>query len=132
MMREVAKVRYADSVEEHYGYARDSVTALHRAGVPILLGTDAHPPMGPFVVNHGEAVHDELALLVDAGLTPIEALTAATSAIADRFGLTDRGRIVELNRADLVLVDGDPTQDIAATRAIRHVWRGGVAHASTD
>jgi imidazolonepropionase-like amidohydrolase len=133
MMREVAKLRYADSVDEHYGYARDSVTALHRAGVPILLGTDAHPPMGPFVVNHGEAVHDELALLVEAGLTPIEALTAATSAIADQFGLTDRGRIAEMNRADLILVDGDPTEDIAATRNIRHVWCGGVGRdASTD
>jgi len=83
-------------------------------------------------VNHGEAVHDELALLVDAGLTPTEALTAATAAIADRFGLTDRGRIAELNRADLILVDGDPTLDIAATRAIRHVWLGGVEHTSTD
>jgi imidazolonepropionase-like amidohydrolase len=132
MMREVAKARYADSADEHYGYARDSVTALHRAGVPILLGTDAHPPMGPFTVNHGEAVHDELALLVEAGLTPIEALTAATSAIADRFGLADRGRIAERHRADLVLVDGDPTEDIAATRDIRAVWCGGVEHTSAD
>ena len=132
MMREVAKARFADSFDVHYGHARDSVTALHRAGVPILLGTDAHPPMGPFVVNHGEAVHEELALLVEAGLTPIEALTAATAAIADQFGLTDRGRIAEMNRADLVLVDGDPTRDITATRAIRHVWCGGVELRSTD
>ncbi len=70
MMRAVANFRFGDAADEHYGHARDSVTALHRAGVPILLGTDAHPAMGPIVVDHGESVHDELELLVEAGLTP--------------------------------------------------------------
>lgn len=121
MMREAAKLRGAN-----YDNARDSVTALHRAGVPILLGTDAHPPMGPITITHGEAVHEELALLVEAGLTPTEALTAATARTADRFRLTDRGRIAEGKRADLILVDGDPTEDISATRAIRRVWCAGV------
>jgi imidazolonepropionase-like amidohydrolase len=127
MMREVAKLRGAN-----YANARDSVTALHRAGVPILLGTDAHPPMGPFTVTHGEAVHEELVLLVEAGLTPIEALTAATARTADRFGLTDRGRIAEGQRADLILVDGDPTEDITATRAIRKVWCNGVTRSAPE
>jgi imidazolonepropionase-like amidohydrolase len=120
MMREIAKLRGAN-----YANARDNVTALHRAGVPILVGTDAHP--GPVTVTHGEAMHEELELLVEAGLTPIEVLTAATARTADRFSLTDRGRIAEGLRADLLLVDGDPTQDITATRAIRRVWCGGVA-----
>jgi imidazolonepropionase-like amidohydrolase len=128
IMRAMSKVRFGDAADEHYGYARDSVTALHRAGVPILCGTDAHPPFGPVTVNHGEAVHDELALLVDAGLSPVDALTSATSRIADRFGLTDRGRIAEGKRADLILVDGDPTTDITATRAVRQVWCGGVEY----
>ena len=128
MMRAAAKFRFAEAADEHYGHARDSVTALHRAGVPILLGTDAHPPMGVMDVDHGESVHDELASLVEAGLTPTEALTAATARVADRFGLADRGRIAEGKRADLLLVDGDPTEDIGATRSIRQVWLGGVAY----
>ena len=130
MMRAMVNFRFADAADEHYDHARDTVTALHRAGVPILLGTDAHPNFGPVnvTVTHGEAVHDELALLVEAGLTPTEALTAATARIADHFGLTDRGRIAEGRRADLILVDGDPTADIAATRKIRRVWCGGVEY----
>ena len=56
---------------------------------------------------------------VEAGLTPSEALVAATSAPADAYGFPDRGRIAPGLRADLVLVDGDPTVSIKATRAIR-------------
>ena len=65
-------------------------------------------------------------MLVAAGLTPIEALRAATATTARRFALTDRGRIQPGARADLVLVDGDPTTDITTTLSIRHVWRRGV------
>lgn len=69
----------------------------------------------------------ELQLLVRAGLTPTEALRAATALPARRFGLDDRGRIRESLRADLVLVDGDPTTRIADTLNIRQVWRRGSA-----
>ena len=62
-----------------------------------------------------------------AGLTPDKALAAATSVPAARFGLADRGRIAPGLRADLVLVDGDPTKDITQTRAIDGVWKRGVA-----
>jgi hypothetical protein len=62
-------------------------------------------------------------LLVAAGLSPIEALTAATSRPAQAFGLKDRGRIAPGLRADLVLVKGDPTTDITATRDILRVWK---------
>ena len=71
-------------------------------------------------------MHRELALLVQAGLTNTEALAAATSVPARQFGLTDRGRIAPGLRADLLLVDGDPTTDITATGAIVDVWRRGV------
>ena len=63
--------------------------------------------------------------MVDAGLTPAEAVRGATSLAAAAFGLTDRGVIAPGRRADLVLVDGDPTRDISATRNIRGVWIGG-------
>jgi imidazolonepropionase-like amidohydrolase len=102
-----------------YRHARDSVAALHRAGVPIVLGTDANQAPGvPANVPYGESVHRELELLVEAGLTPAQALHAATGAAADRFGLPDRGRIAPGLRSDLLLVGGDPITDITSTRAI--------------
>jgi len=110
-----------------YIHARSTVTAFHRAGVTILAGTDANrAPASPRPIQHGEALHDELELLVEAGLTPVEALRSATVASAAFFGFTDRGVIEAGHRADLLLVDGDPTQGIAATRAIRGVWVAGV------
>ena len=81
----------------------------------------------PFLggVIHGASVHHELQYLVRAGLTPVQALRAATLTPARRFGLTDRGRIAEGLRADLLLVDGDPTTTIADTLNLRAVWRRG-------
>jgi len=101
-----------------------TVQAFHAAGVPILVGTDSANPG----TMYGASVHHELALLVAAGLRPAEALRAATAAPAAAFGLSDRGRIAVGLRADLLLVDGDPLRDIAATRTIAGIWRGGVAY----
>ncbi|HJQ41382.1 MAG TPA: CIA30 family protein [Thermoanaerobaculia bacterium] len=105
-----------------FGVAKETVRRLKAAGVPILAGTDA-PNAG---TAHGVAMHRELELLVESGLTPVEALAAATSVPAKSFGLADRGRIEKGRRADLLLVQGDPTTDITATRAIEGVWKGGV------
>ena len=111
-----------------YRHARDTVAALHAAGVPIVLGTDANQAPGvPANVPYGESVHQELELLTEAGLTPSEALHAATGAAADRFGLPDRGRIAAGLRADLLLVEGDPTTTITASRLIREVRVLGAA-----
>ncbi|MCW2877705.1 MAG: amidohydrolase [Sphaerisporangium sp.] len=103
-----------------------SVKALHDAGVDLIVGTDAALPL-PFLggVAHGASVHHELQYLVRAGLTPIQALRAATLTPARRFGLEDRGRIGEGLRADLLLVDGDPTTTISDTLNLREVWRRG-------
>ncbi|MEV0896280.1 amidohydrolase family protein [Actinoplanes sp. NPDC049802] len=103
-----------------------SVKALHDAGVDLLVGTDASVPL-PFLggLAHGASVHHELQYLVRAGLTPVEALRAATSTPARRFGLTDRGRVAAGLRADLLLVDGDPTTTISDTLNTRAVWRRG-------
>jgi imidazolonepropionase-like amidohydrolase len=99
----------------------ETVKALKAAGVRILAGTDC----GNAGTAHGASLHRELVLLVAAGLTPAEALGAATAQTADAFGLADRGRIAPGCRADLVLVDGDPTTDITATRKIAGVWKLG-------
>lgn len=103
-----------------------TVRALHEAGVDLLIGTDASVPV-PFLggVAHGASVHHELQFFVAAGLEPVDALRAATSVPARRFGLHDRGRVAPGLRADLVLVDGDPTTSIGDTLSIRSVWRRG-------
>ena len=103
-----------------------TVGVLHRTGVRIVAGTDANAnPATPARVPHGESLHSELALMVRAGLSPVDALRTATSAPAAFFGLPDRGTIAPGMRADLLLVDGDPTTDIAATRNILGVWIAG-------
>lgn len=101
--------------------ALDSVRRLHAAGVDVLAGSDAPNPG----TAHGASVHHELELLVRAGLTPAQALRAATALPAKRFGIADHGRIAAGQRADLLLVEGDPLRDIAATRAIAAVWKNG-------
>jgi imidazolonepropionase-like amidohydrolase len=104
-----------------------TVKGLLDADVDILAGTDVSVPM-PFFggLAHGASVHHELQMLVQAGLTPIQALRSATALPAQRFGLSDRGRIAAGLRADLLLVDGDPTVTIGDTLSIRAVWRRGV------
>lgn len=103
-------------------HAFAAVRQMRDAGVPILAGTDAPAP-GSW---NGASLHQELELLVKAGLSPSEALSAATSVPARTFGLKDRGRIAPGLRADLVLVHGDPTRDITSTRDIVAVWKAGV------
>lgn len=104
--------------------ALDATTALHRAGVPILAGTDA-AAIGVVGTAHGISLHGELRLLVQAGLTPLETLRSATSFPASHFGLADRGRLAPGLQADLLLVDGDPTKNIGDTLSIAGIWRRG-------
>lgn len=98
-----------------------NIAALSKAGVPILAGTDSGNPG----LWYGLSMHRELDLLVKAGLTSVQALTAATAAPAKAFRLSDRGRIAKGLKADLLLVEGDPTTDIAAAHAIVEVWKDG-------
>lgn len=107
-----------------YDNAEESVTAMNKAGVLIMAGTDANSTV--CATPHGESLHTELELLVDAGLTPIEALRSATVLPAAYFGFSDRGVIKPGYRADMVLVKGDPTTDISATQNIMGVWIKGV------
>jgi imidazolonepropionase-like amidohydrolase len=98
-----------------------NVGRLHAAGEPILAGTDT-----PIRANaNGVSMLAEVAHLVRAGLGPCAALATATSVPAREFGLADRGRIAPGLRADLLLVDGDPTTDITDLRAIKAIWKNG-------
>jgi imidazolonepropionase-like amidohydrolase len=106
-----------------YSRAEATVRRLAEAGVVLLAGTDAPNPGTVF----GASLHRELELLVRCGISPARALAAATSAPARVFGLADRGRIAVGQRADLVLVSGDPLADVTATRGIERIWRAGTA-----
>jgi imidazolonepropionase-like amidohydrolase len=98
------------------------VGLMYRAGVPILAGTDAMNPQ----CFPGFGIHDELALLVDAGLSPLAALQAATRNAAEFMGQLDRRGTIEVGKtADLVLLDKDPLADIHNTRSIQAVVLSG-------
>lgn len=117
------KTSYGQSPKPGLMTAPKAVTlALEKAGVPVLAGTDA----GNAGTQHGISMHHEVAALVQAGLTPVQALTAATSAPAKAFRLGQRGRVADGYKADLVLVEGDPGSDIAHTRRIVSIWKDGV------
>jgi imidazolonepropionase-like amidohydrolase len=98
------------------------VGGMYRAGVRLLAGTDAlNPECFP-----GFGIHDELALLVDAGLSPLAALQTATLNAAQFIGqLALRGTIEPGKAADLILLDNDPLADIHNTRSIRAVVLSG-------
>ncbi len=103
--------------------ALENTQKLHKAGVAILAGSDAPNPG----TTHGASLHQEMALLVRAGLTPLEALNAATSAPALAFGLKDRGRIEVGTRADFVVIGGNPDENISLSFAVDNIFKNGYA-----
>ena len=105
----------------YYEMDRALIAPMRAAGVRFLAGTDS--PDG--FAFPGFSLHQELAQLVEAGLTPMESLQAATRNAADYFGLQDAGVIAPQKRADLVLLDADPLQDIRNTQRIAAVVVNG-------
>jgi imidazolonepropionase-like amidohydrolase len=111
---ELSKAQFRESMK--------IVGLMYRAGVPILAGTDT---MNPHCLP-GFGIHDELALLVDAGMSPLAALQAATRNAAQFIGQLDRRGTIEVGKvADLVLLDKDPLADIHNTSAIQAVVLNG-------
>jgi imidazolonepropionase-like amidohydrolase len=101
--------------------AKRNLKALADAGVPFGAGTDAGPP-GRFP---GYSAHWELELMVDAGLTPRQALAAATRDAARFLNADDLGTLEPGRRADFVVLEADPLASIRNTRTIRAVYVGG-------
>ena len=101
--------------------AIENVRRLHAAGVRLIAGTDAPNPG----TASGLSLHAELHLLMRAGLTVREVLTAATSSGVAVFGIDDRGRIAPGLLADLLLVDGDLEIEIGNSTQVVAIWKDG-------
>jgi hypothetical protein len=101
---------------------REIMQALRKGGVKFLLGSDA-----PQTWNvPGFAIHRELEYMLEAGFTPYQALETGTRLVAEHFGTSgERGTITEGKRADLVLLGGNPLQDIRNTQKVQAVVLGG-------
>jgi imidazolonepropionase-like amidohydrolase len=110
-----------DGWRQTFGELREVVRQMNKSGVMLMAGTDLAGPRVP-----GFPLHDELALLVACGLTPLQAIQAATANPAkllkksDEFGTIESGKL-----ADLVLLDADPLADIRNTQRISSVILGG-------
>ncbi len=106
----------------HARWAYDMVPRLAEAGIGIMAGTDM--PLAHLIP--GFSLHEELVLLVNAGLTPMQALEAATLRPAQYYGLeNEQGSIASGMMADMVLLDANPLEDIINTQRINAVMRDG-------
>ncbi|KAI0439989.1 hypothetical protein F4803DRAFT_529162 [Xylaria telfairii] len=111
-----------------YDIIVQNVIALRNAGVPVLAGTDAVGAQGPYAIPFGLTLHCELENLVGAGYTPAAALRAATLLPNKYHRLGDRGSISPGMRADMVLLNSNPLEDIRNTRDIARIWVGGLEY----
>jgi imidazolonepropionase-like amidohydrolase len=115
------------TAQEQVGAA--NLKALIAAGIPIATGTDAGNPL----TLHGPAIYAEMEAMQKAGMSPMQVIVSSTAVAAramrreTEFGTVEKGK-----DADLVIVSGDPTADIANMRKIRFVVRGGVMRTMED
>lgn len=117
-----AKPETLESMRESYEQAKENVRQLHAAGITLAVGTDAGTGFAPM----GLVAHEEIAAFVDAGLSPMEALVAATRGSAQWAGVSDRVGTLEAGKlADMVILEQSPLLDIRNTRKIVQVILGG-------
>jgi imidazolonepropionase-like amidohydrolase len=103
--------------------AKENLKRVSDAGIPIAMGTDAGNPL----TLHGPSVYAEMEAMQAAGMSPMQVLVAATRGGAMAMGLAKETGTVEKGKsADLLIVSGDPTTDVANLRKVRYVVRGGV------
>ncbi len=106
---------------EYFPRAKESVSKAIEAGVKIAVGTDAP------AIWHGRNA-EELEVLVKRGMTPLQAVRAATTVAADLIDAPDLGRLAPGKLADVVGVPGDPLTDVSAYRRVAFVMKGGTVH----
>lgn len=119
--RDMAESEVAAGYREALDRAMENLASLSAAGAAIAFGTDSGPP-GRFP---GYFEHLELEMMVEAGMTPEEALFSATGGAADCVGLTDTGTLEPGKWADFLVLAADPTDDISATKSLQRVFLAG-------
>jgi imidazolonepropionase-like amidohydrolase len=117
----IAAAPHFDEYPAFFETAKKNMKALADAGIKYGFGTDTGPP-GRFA---GYGDHWEMQALVDAGLTPMQAIVAATRNGADFLGAKDLGTLEKSKWADLVVLDANPLSNIGNTRTIRAVYIAG-------
>ena len=120
--QKVASDPNGPKIRAAFANGQKNLKALRDAGCRIAFGTDsgAQPVRIP-----GWAEHRELELMVRAGLSPMEALVAASRGSAAMLGLTDRGTLEPGKRADLLVLAADPLENIRNTRQLVSIWHAG-------
>ncbi len=113
--------------------AEQGLRTLHESGITLIAGTDSGCWPLFSSLFHGFTTIREVELLVEAGLTPMDAIAAATSVPAGVLGIGDDvGTVTAGKRANLVLVKGDPLESISALRHVRWSIKSGIAHTPED
>jgi imidazolonepropionase-like amidohydrolase len=116
-MERVEKANVDDpKAQAFYGIQSRNLAKLNAAGVKIILGTDGNTPWGP---------HEEIADMVTAGMTPAQAITAATKNGAEFLKMADAGTLAAGKSADFIVLDANPLDDITNTRKISDVYLQG-------
>ena len=123
LKKETPNPQQTTGISGALGVARNNLLRAWKAGVPLVTGSDA----GNMLVFHGPTVHREMQLWVEAGIPPAVALQAATYNAAKLLGAENRIGLIKVGHtANLLVVDGDPTKDIAATRRVQLVMKSGL------
>lgn len=121
----MSRVRNSESAQAYKAgleVAMDNLGALHAAGIPVAMGTDSGPPAR----FQGYFEHLELSMMVDAGMSPLAAIRAATGVAAQCMGENNIiGTLEPGNWGDLVILRDNPANDITNTRSIESVWIAG-------
>ena len=120
--QQIRQDKSAQAIKTALVQANRNLKLLSDAGVPIAFGTDSGAGVGRF---QGYFEHVEMEMMVQAGMTPMQVLVAATGAAARASGLDHVGTIAAGKAADLVVLSADPRQDIRNTRQIHSIWIGG-------
>lgn len=125
MMRTFAYSNRNGYRPEHFQNAQNAVRLLHSFGVRILAATDSNDGSFSLAVPYGVSLHQEMELLTQCGMTPIEVLAGATGNIAKTFPTNGCGMIAEGQKATLLLLEGRPDQCISDTKKIKQLWIDG-------
>lgn len=115
-----------------YGYEKsdyedavEAVRLLDSLGATILVGTDANASFFVPKIDHGTALHDEMELLVNAGMSPVKVLQGATSMVSQVFGLENSGTIEDGKKSVMMLVKGRPDKTVTDSTEIVQIWVDG-------